>query len=54
VNTPLEQRSPDTKTDEQKTLNQHFPTAKPEDWAITQLEEAEIVNTPTQRSIPAQ
>ena len=35
LNTPLEQRSPDTRTDEQKTLDHHFPAAKPEDYLIS-------------------
>ena len=34
LNTPLEHRGPDTRTDEQKTLDQHFPAAKPEDYRI--------------------
>jgi hypothetical protein len=34
LNTPLEQRSPDTRTAEQKTLDQHFPAAKPDEFII--------------------
>jgi hypothetical protein len=34
LNTPLEQRGPDTRTDEQETLDWHFPAAKPEDYII--------------------
>jgi len=34
LNTPLEQRGPDSRTDEQKTLDQHFPGAKPEAYSI--------------------
>ena len=34
MNTPLEQRAPDTRTDEQKTLDTHFPAAKESDYTI--------------------
>lgn len=34
LNTPLEQRAPDTRTDEQKLLDQQFPPAKPEEYRI--------------------
>jgi hypothetical protein len=34
LNTPLEQRQPDTRTDEQKNLDKQFPAAKPEDYSI--------------------
>ena len=34
LNTPLEQRGPDTRTDEQETFDWHFPAAKPEDYII--------------------
>jgi hypothetical protein len=30
-----EQRGPDTRTEEQKTLDQHFPAAKPEDYRLS-------------------
>jgi hypothetical protein len=31
LNTPLEQRAPDARTDEQKQLDKQFPAASPED-----------------------
>jgi hypothetical protein len=34
LNTPLEQRGPDTHSDEQKLLDAQFPAAKPEDYII--------------------
>ena len=34
LNVPLDQRGPDTRTDEQKTLDKHFTAAKPEDYII--------------------
>ena len=34
LNTPLAQRGPDTRTDEQKTLDTHFPAAKPDEFMI--------------------
>ena len=34
LNTPLEQRGPDTRTDEQKNLDTQVPSAKPEDYRI--------------------
>jgi len=34
LNTPLEQRGPDTRSDEQKLLDAQFPAAKPEDYII--------------------
>jgi len=35
LNAPIEQRGPDTRTDEQKELDHHFSAAKPEDYRIT-------------------
>lgn len=32
---PLDQRGPDTRTDEQKELDRHFPQAKPEEYRIS-------------------
>jgi hypothetical protein len=34
LNTPLDQRGPDQRTDEQKALDQQFPPAKPTDYRI--------------------
>lgn len=34
LNTPLEQRAPDTRTDEQKMFDQHFSAAKPDEYRI--------------------
>lgn len=34
LNTPTEQRALDMRTDEQKTLDTHFPVARPEDYRI--------------------
>jgi hypothetical protein len=34
LNTPLEQRGPDARTDEEKELDWHFAAAKPEDFII--------------------
>ena len=34
LQTPLEHRLPDTRTEEQKTLDQYFPAAKPEEFVI--------------------
>jgi hypothetical protein len=34
LNTPLEQRGPDARTDEEKELDRHFAAAKPEDFII--------------------
>lgn len=34
LNTPLDQRGPDTRSDEEKMLDKHFPAAKPEDYII--------------------
>jgi hypothetical protein len=34
LNTPLDQRGPDTRSDEEKLLDKQFPPAKPEDYRI--------------------
>jgi hypothetical protein len=34
MNTPLDQRGPDTRSDEEKMLDKQFPPAKPEDYII--------------------
>ena len=39
LNTPLAQRGPDTRTDEQKTLDTHFPAAKPDEFMIRKIAE---------------
>ena len=34
LNTPMDQRAPDSRSDEEKMLDEHFPSAKPEDYTI--------------------